>query len=298
MIYGSLNEDIYVWFFRIKVQQEKGFCFKRCVLETIGKYLKSKREARNVTLEEIAEATKIRKAILEAIENDRQDLIPPRVFAQGFLKSYASYLELDESDVIKRYQETLEELEVKNDEEEIASQQPPQKVLTPTRILVLFIIFILALASWFFKSPQEKEKVSPFKDTHKKESAELLKPSPVTKPETAKEESEGNVIEVKEESGLPAEGEEISSVKEAEVIEIEQMVLKVVAIEETWIKFQLDQNESFEVSLKPGELFRVKAKEKFNLKIGNAGGVELFFNEKPLGNPGKLGEVIDLTLPE
>ena len=267
-------------------------------METIGKYLKSKREARNVTLEEIAEATKIRKAIMEAIENDRQDLIPPRVFAQGFLKSYASYLELDESDVIKRYQETLEELEVKNDEEEIASQQPPQKVLTPTRILVLFIIFILALATWFFKSPQEEEKASPFKDIHKKESVELLKPSPVTKPETVKEESEVNVIEAKEESGFPAEGEEISSVEEAEVIEIEQMVLKVVATEETWIKFQLDQNEPFEVSLKPGELFRVKAKEKFNLKIGNAGGVELFFNEKPLGNPGKLGEVIDLTLPE
>jgi len=267
-------------------------------LETLGEYLKSKREARNVTLEEIAEATKIRKAILEAIENNRQDLIPPRVFTQGFLRSYASYLELDESDVVKRYQENLEELESKNDEEELASQQPPQKVLTPIRILVLFIIFILALAFWFFKSPQEKEEASPFKDIRKKESAELLKPSPVTKPETAKEESEGNVIEAKEESGLPAEGEEISSVKEAEVIEIEQMVLKVVATEETWIKFQLDQNEPFEVSLMPGELFRVKAKERFNLKIGNAGGVELFFNEKPLGNPGKLGEVIDLTLPE
>ncbi len=267
-------------------------------METLGEYLKSKREARNVTLEEIAEATRIRKTILVAIENDRQDLVPPRVFTQGFLKSYASYLELDESDVIKRYQETLEELEAKDDKEEIVSQQPPQKVLTPIRISVLFIIFILALASWFFKSPQEKEEVSPFKDIHKKESAELLKPSAVTKPETVKEESEGNVIEAKEESGLPAEGEEISSVKEAEVIEIEQMVLKVVAIEETWIKFQLDQNEPFEVSLKPGELLRVKAKEKFNLKIGNAGGVELFLNDKPLGNPGKLGEVIDLTLPE
>jgi len=97
-------------------------------LETLGEYLKSKREARNVTLEEIAEATKIRKAILEAIENNRQDLIPPRVFTQGFLRSYASYLELDESDVVKRYQENLEELESKNDEEELASQQPPQKL--------------------------------------------------------------------------------------------------------------------------------------------------------------------------
>ena len=267
-------------------------------METLGEYLKSKREARNISLEEIAEATKIRKAILEAIENDRQDLIPPRVFTQGFLKSYASYLELDESDVVKRYQETLEELEAKSGEEKIVSQQPPRKVLTPIRVLVLFIIFILALASWLFKSPQEKKEVSLSKDIHEKESADLLKPTPVAKPETVEEETEGEVIEAKGESGLPAEGEETSREKEAEAKESEQMILKVVATEQTWIKFQLDQNEPFEVSLRPGELFRVKAEEKFNLRIGNAGGVELFFNEKPLGNPGKQGEVIDLTLPE
>jgi cytoskeleton protein RodZ len=283
------------------LQREEAYCFKRCVLETLGEYLKSKREARNVTLEEIAEATRIRKAILVAIENDRQDLIPPRVFTQGFLKSYASYLELDESDVIKRYQETLEEREAKNDEEEIASQPPPQKLLTPIRMLVLFVIFILALASWFFKSSQENKEVSPFKNSHKKEPAELLKPSPVAEPETVKEEDEGNVIETDEKSGLAVEGEEsegTSREKESEMVESEQMVLKVVATEQTWIKFQLDQNDPFDVSLKPGELFRVKAEEKLNLRIGNAGGVELFFNEKPLGNPGKRGEVIDLTLPE
>jgi len=106
-------------------------------LETLGEYLKSKREARNVTLEEIAEATRIRKTILEAIENDRQDLIPPRVFTQGFLKSYASYLELDESDVVKRYQEALEELETKNDEEEIATTEYVKAHLNDATVLIV-----------------------------------------------------------------------------------------------------------------------------------------------------------------
>ena len=267
-------------------------------METLGEYLKSKREARNVTLEEIAEATRIRKAILEAIENDRQDLVPPRVFTQGFLKSYASYLELDESDVVKRYQETMEGLEAKSSEEKMAGQHPPKKVLTPFRILVLFMILILSLASWLFKSPQEKKEVSPSKAIHKKESTELLKPSPVAKPEPVEEESEGEAVEAEEESGMSAEVERTSREKEVASIESEPMILKVVATEQTWIKFQLDQNAPFDVSLKPGELFRVKAEEKFNLRIGNAGGVELFFNERPLGNPGKQGEVIDLTLPE
>ena len=86
--------------------------------------------------------------------------------------------------------------------------------------------------------------------------------------------------------------------KEAKEVEAERMVLQVLSTEITWIKFQLDRGEPFEVLLRSGESFRVKADEKFNLRVGNAGGVKLFLNGKALGSPGKRGEVIDLTLPE
>jgi len=77
-------------------------------VETLGDYLKSKREALNISLQEIAQVTRIRRSILEAIEGNRYDLLPPKVFAQGFIKSYASYLGLDENEVIKRYSELVE----------------------------------------------------------------------------------------------------------------------------------------------------------------------------------------------
>jgi hypothetical protein len=38
--------------------------------------------------------------------------------------------------------------------------------------------------------------------------------------------------------------------------------------------------------------------EKFIIRIGNAGGVDLFLNDQELGKPGKPGEVLQLTLPE
>ena len=43
-------------------------------METLGDYLKNKREVQNITLEEVSQATRIRKTILEAIENNRFDL--------------------------------------------------------------------------------------------------------------------------------------------------------------------------------------------------------------------------------
>ncbi len=164
-------------------------------METLGEYLKSKREAQSITLEEIAKATRIREPILVAIENNRHDLIPPRVFVQGFLKSYASYLGLDESDVVRRYQETLEELEAKSDKEEIASQKPPKKVLSPARILVLFIVFVLALALWFFKRPQGIKETPPFEISQQRPQAELVEPLLITKTETLEEESEEKRVE-------------------------------------------------------------------------------------------------------
>jgi DnaJ-class molecular chaperone len=49
-----------------------------------------------ITLEEIAEATKVRIEMLRIIEEDNQELFLPMVYMSGFLKSYARYLQLDE----------------------------------------------------------------------------------------------------------------------------------------------------------------------------------------------------------
>ena len=265
-------------------------------METLGEYLKNRREARKITLEEVAQVTKIRKPILEAIENNRHELLPTRVFIHGFLRTYASYLGLDESEVIKRYQEALEGLEVKEDEGEIVGKKHPQRILSPARIFVLSVIFIVALAFWFFMRPQEKEEIAVLKDGKQKASATSVEPLPITEPDISGEIGEERLTG--EEEGMDmADGDRDGSGME-EKIETEQMVLRVVATDITWIKFQLDWGEPFEVLLKPGDSFRVKANKKFNLRIGNAGGIKLFLNEKHVGIPGKQGEVIDLTLPE
>jgi cytoskeleton protein RodZ len=76
------------------------------------------------------------------------------------------------------------------------------------------------------------------------------------------------------------------------------MVLRIVSSEITWIKLRRDDQEPYEVLLKPGESMELNAKKKFHLRIGNAGGVDLFLDGKPLGKPGKQREVVELSLPE
>lgn len=71
--------------------------------EGFGTWLRQQREVREISLREIAEATKISLRYLEAMEEDRFDLLPAAVFAKGFLRQYARYVGLDPDEVVNRY---------------------------------------------------------------------------------------------------------------------------------------------------------------------------------------------------
>jgi len=81
-------------------------------MESLGKYLKTERERRNLSLEEAAKSTKIRIQFLRAIEEDRYEFLPS-VYVKGFLTQYVRYLGLNLNEVILRYQEYQKSLNVK-----------------------------------------------------------------------------------------------------------------------------------------------------------------------------------------
>lgn len=61
----------------------------------IGRHLEQKRKERGLSLEEVEQATKIRKRYLSGLEREDYEVLPDAVYAQGFLKTYANYLGLD-----------------------------------------------------------------------------------------------------------------------------------------------------------------------------------------------------------
>ena len=71
--------------------------------ETIGSYLKHKRERKHLSLTEVARVTRIPAPALESIEGDRFDELPGEVFVRGFLKSYAQALGVVPEEILARY---------------------------------------------------------------------------------------------------------------------------------------------------------------------------------------------------
>ena len=64
-------------------------------MEGLGDALREAREHHDITLDEAEAATKVRKPFLAALEAERFDLLPARVYTQGFVQLYARYLNLD-----------------------------------------------------------------------------------------------------------------------------------------------------------------------------------------------------------
>lgn len=80
-------------------------------LSTIGETLRDARLALGRSVAEVSQATCIREVYLEALEDDRFDVLGEAVYARGFLRNYAIYLGLNPQpflDVFKSYERPSE----------------------------------------------------------------------------------------------------------------------------------------------------------------------------------------------
>lgn len=68
-----------------------------------GKDLRTLRKAIGIDLEEVFEVTRISMPILDAIERDLVEKLPPVVYLKNFLRSYAQVLQIDPEKVSEGY---------------------------------------------------------------------------------------------------------------------------------------------------------------------------------------------------
>jgi len=91
-------------------------------MQTIGSCLKSGREARNIRLSEVAQSTKISKWYLDCLEKDEFDKIPGGPYIKGYIASYASYIGIEEEEILKQY----DSLQINSDDENDVQDHLPE----------------------------------------------------------------------------------------------------------------------------------------------------------------------------
>jgi cytoskeletal protein RodZ len=105
---------------------------------SIGRVLKQEREERRVSIEELSSTTRIPRKALESLEEDRFEDLPSGVFVRGFIKAYASAVDIDADEVLARY-----------DEERPDSVSPTRLASVETKRGYGAILLILGMAALF-----------------------------------------------------------------------------------------------------------------------------------------------------
>jgi cytoskeletal protein RodZ len=94
-----------------------------------GEKFREERERRGFTLDDVSNVTKIGSRMLQAIEQERFDVLPGGVFNKGFIRAYAKTLGFNPEEAISEYLTALRQAQL--DAQNAAWDPPPQKTASP-----------------------------------------------------------------------------------------------------------------------------------------------------------------------
>ncbi len=218
---------------------------------SFGTWLRRQREIREIPLREIAEVTKISVRYLEALEQDRFDILPAPVFAKGFLREYSRYVGIDPDEVVNSYL-----IAQRAPSEEPAAELPRRaeirggrEWLTGTTLaagLAVLVAIVALLVFWVDRSRGRAQKELP----------PIAAPPIVVAPPTP--------------APAPAPAQTVP------------LLVTMDFTEDCWVEATVDGERRISELHVQGESMRLEATERVVLTLGNPAGVHIEANGKIL----------------
>jgi cytoskeleton protein RodZ len=118
---------------------------------TVGRYLKSQREKQGQGVAEVADMLCIRRAYLQAIDDNEIDKLPGPAYAVGFVRAYAEHLGLDGTKVVERFKDEGK-VQEKHTQLVFPSPLPEGQIPSGPTLLVAAAFLAVAYGGWVFVS--------------------------------------------------------------------------------------------------------------------------------------------------
>jgi cytoskeletal protein RodZ len=236
-----------------------------------GQYLQTARLAARVSLEKVAETTRISPAVLKAIEAEDFDRLPQPVFLKGFLRAYAQAVGADGEEAVRRYERSLSRRHLLKGGRPEGSPAAGRGGDGSGRRFAAALLLLAALAAatiWAYRAAERRAAPAPVEPAAAPGGGAARDPELPLEP-AARARAAGPL----------------------------RHVLTIQAREDGWVKVVADDAHPSEHALKAGDRLRLEAQGGFNLLLGNAGGLTLTLDGKPVAVPGKRGETVNIHLP-
>lgn len=273
---------------------------------SFGGYLRSLREAKGSSLEDMARSTRVGIRHLEALEAERLADLPSPVFVRGFIRAYCSFLRESPDKALGHYQALVGER---------AAVQPvgiPPRpgatwangsVLVGLALLVVLGVGLIVI-NLTVKRTGGASVAAPNTESAPPPPAAAPAPAPARPPAPP-----ARPVTPPASTGAPAAPPAVSAATPAPPVATaapsvtqgaagaQRLVIR--AVEPSWIRVQPDEGRATEELLPAGGSREWSAERRFLVTIGNAGGVELTLNGTVLPPLGPRGAVIQrLELPQ
>lgn len=111
----------------------------------VGEVFKEAREERAMTMDMVANELMIRRFYLDALEAGSFSDLPERVYATGFVRSYATYLGLDVAKIVEQFRRDAYGTRSGNYQVDLIMPQPVIHTVVPSRSVILSAIGALVL---------------------------------------------------------------------------------------------------------------------------------------------------------
>jgi cytoskeleton protein RodZ len=225
---------------------------------SFGENLRRERELRGISLHEIAEATKISARFLQALEQDRLEVLPGGIFPRAFLKQYARYLGLDPEKVVAEFQYLhAEELPELRPAPRPPRWSPPPGALFLGALAVAAVVLLLSYRRSVSEPPVRAQAPSTSLPAVLPSDRVYPPPRPPVSP-----------------TAVP-----------------EGLVLTLTAQQSCWVEVRADGQTVINRVLNEGETETLAAQGELVLSVGNAGGIVFRLNDRPGVPLGRTGEV-------
>ncbi len=253
-------------------------------MPALGERFRAAREARGLTLSDVAEHIRIRSVYLAAIEDESWASIGAPVYIRGFLRTYARFLGLDPEEVVAEFngQASAPPPPVPSapgappKTSYLADEQAPARGLSPL-IWIASLVAVVLIAIVVYNEATLRGRQT---------TAGLPSNSPTVSPAasaTALAASTGASPDSSASPTIAPSGTPPSAGPNT---------LEVVFSAPSWLRVTVDGNVSMEGTFPAGTVRQFHGKIA-RLRIGNAGGVEIIVDGKSLGKLGSAGDVVE-----
>jgi cytoskeleton protein RodZ len=292
---------------------------------SVGETLRRERLRRKVDLAEIAAELKISSRMLEAIEADEPDKLPGGVFAKSFVRQYAAVLGLDAEELASQFEQAAHLPELTN-LAELRRPRPetvldrmgersfsvgrPRNVLPSLAVVVIVMLVCSGVYAWWQRNRQlaatERQTPPPVAARQVVAPAPQLAapvhPQPAPAPTVAAVPPPVAPAAASVPAPVPPQPVAIKPgvpqplVPETEPAGSSAVQVELVVAEPVWVSVERDGHAIYQGELQPNEIRTLAANSEIILKLGNAGGLTILLNGKPIPSAGPKGQVRTVQL--